>query len=140
VESARSMLTAAGTRVAVELHATPGPAVESPLAIVLREAVTNVARHSRATTCEIETRQVPGGIRLRVVNDGVPSGASQATAGNGLANLVARAREAGGRLDVRRQGAEFTLVAEFRTSGTDAGGRRSGDPGRLPVHGISPAR
>jgi signal transduction histidine kinase len=119
VESARSMLAAAGTRVVLELHATPATAVESPLAIVLREAVTNVVRHSRATTCEIETRPVPGGIQLRVANDGVASGTRDAAAGNGLANLLARAREAGGQLNVHRQGDEFTLVAEIRSTGPD---------------------
>jgi signal transduction histidine kinase len=124
VESARSMLAAAGTRVVLELHATPATAVESPLAIVLREAVTNVVRHSRATTCEIETRPVPGGIQLRVANDGVASGTRDAAAGNGLANLLARAREAGGQLNVHRQGDEFTLVAEIRSTGPD---------GRVPV-------
>jgi signal transduction histidine kinase len=123
VESARSMLTAAGTHVAVALHARPGPPVESPLAIVLREAVTNVVRHARATTCEIETRPVPGGIRLRITNDGVSSASPGATAGNGLANLQSRAREAGGRLEVHRQGDRFTLVAEIRTGGPE---------GRLP--------
>ncbi|MEU8614365.1 histidine kinase, partial [Actinoplanes sp. NPDC048791] len=130
VESARAMLTAAGTRVAVELHARPEPSVESPLAIVLREAVTNVVRHARATTCEIETRPVPGGIRLRITNDGVSSAPAGATAGNGLANLQSRAREAGGRLEVQRQGDRFTLVAEIRTGGPE---------GRLPDTVVSVA-
>jgi signal transduction histidine kinase len=122
VESARSMLAAAGIAVAVDLHATPGPSAESPLAIVLREAVTNVVRHSRATTCDIETRPVPGGIRLRVTNDGVRSGAPDTLvgdpAGNGLANLLARTRETGGELTVHRQGDRFTLVAEVHVDGT----------------------
>jgi signal transduction histidine kinase len=115
VESARSVLAAAGIGVAVDVHATPGPSVESPLAIVLREAVTNVVRHSDATTCDIETRSVPGGIRLRVTNDGVRPGAPDATAGNGLANLLARTRETGGDLTVDRQGDRFTLVAEVQS-------------------------
>jgi signal transduction histidine kinase len=113
VESARSMLAAAGVQVTVELHATPGPPAESPLAVVLREAVTNVLRHSRATTCEIETRPTPDGIRLSVANDGVPPGTADAAPGNGLANLRARAREAGGRLSVHREGDRFVLVAEI---------------------------
>lgn len=118
VESARSMLAAAGIAVAVDLHATPGPSAESPLAIVLREAVTNVVRHSRATTCGIETRRVPGGIRLRVTNDGVPASLVGDPAGNGLANLLARTRETGGELTVHRQGDRFTLLAEVHVDGT----------------------
>jgi signal transduction histidine kinase len=116
VESARWMLSAAGVRVAVELHAAPAPSAESPVAVVLREAVTNVLRHSRATTCEIETRALPDGIQLRVANDGVPAGTADAAPGNGLANLRERAREAGGQLIIDRQGDRFTLVAEIRTS------------------------
>jgi hypothetical protein len=46
-----------------------------------------------------------------------------ATAGNGLTNLLSRAREAGGQLNVHRQGDQFTLVAEICTGGPD---------GRLP--------
>ncbi|GIJ49650.1 two-component sensor histidine kinase [Virgisporangium aliadipatigenens] len=114
VESARAMLAAAGTRVELELHAAPAPSAESPLAIVLRESVTNVVRHSRATRCQIETRPVAGGIRLRVANDGVPAGTPTAAAGNGLANLLARTRDTGGTLNVHREGDRFVLVAEIR--------------------------
>ena len=115
VESARSMLSAAGVAVTVAVHTSPGASAESPLAVVLREAVTNVLRHSRATTCEIETDPIPDGIRLRVTNDGVPSGTPDSAPGNGLANLRVRAREAGGRLSVHRQDDRFVLVAEVRT-------------------------
>ncbi|MGN9908962.1 sensor histidine kinase [Phytohabitans sp. LJ34] len=115
VASARSTLSAAGVTVAVELHAAPAPSAESPLAVVLREAVTNVLRHSRATTCEIETRPIPGGVRLTVTNDGVSSVTADAAPGNGLANLRARTREAGGRLTVHRQDDRFVLVAEVGT-------------------------
>jgi signal transduction histidine kinase len=117
VRSARSMLASAGTRVTLELNATPGPSVDGPLAIVLREAVTNVVRHSRATMCTIGTRPVPGGIRLRVANDGVLRDAPPAAPGNGLANLRARAHETGGELTVDRHGEQFTLVALLREPG-----------------------
>jgi signal transduction histidine kinase len=120
VQSARSMLSAAGVTVVVELHAEPAPSAESPLAVVLREAVTNVVRHSLATICEIETRPIPGGIRLSVTNDGVPSGTADAAPGNGLANLRGRTREAGGSLTVHRQDDRFVLVAEVGTTQPEA--------------------
>lgn len=113
VESARSVLAAAGVQTVVDLQANPAPAAEVPLAIVLREAVTNVVRHSRASTCEIETSNGTGGIRLRVTNDGVHPDQPSGTAGNGLANLLARAREAGGQLDFHREGDRFTLVVQL---------------------------
>jgi hypothetical protein len=47
-----------------------------------------------------------------------------------LANLPARAREAGGRLEVHRQGDRFTLVAEIRIGGPE---------GRLPDAVVSVA-
>ncbi len=118
VAGARSMLAAAGIDARIDLRAQPGPGAESPLAIVLREAVTNVVRHSRATTCEIETSSLPGAVRLRVTNDGVPVAPNQTDAayGNGLANLRARTLETGGRLSVDSQADRFTLVAEIRTA------------------------
>jgi hypothetical protein len=75
VDSARWMLAAAGIGVAVELHATPGPAVESPLAIVSARG-----RHQRraATPALRPARSRPDRFRaasdFRVANNGVPPG------------------------------------------------------------------
>ncbi len=61
---------------------------------VLREAVTNVVRHSEARTCRVEL--LPEG--LRVVDDGRGVGATDR--GNGLRGLEERVAGSGGRLDL----------------------------------------
>ncbi len=98
------------------------------LAPVLREAVTNILRHSAATACTIEATTADGPLRLRVSNDGVPDGtavggdrAGQPAVGDGtgsgLGNLAARVRAAGGRLTVSRAGGWFDLSAEIPLPG-----------------------
>ena len=55
--------------------------VDAVLAIVLREAVTNVLRHSAARNCVIAASQENTTITLLVTNDGVPAPRRQARAG-----------------------------------------------------------
>lgn len=64
------------------------------LAWVLREAVTNVLRHSRARTCRVEV----GPESLAVVDDG--RGMRGGREGNGLAGLRERVEQAGGTLTI----------------------------------------
>ncbi|WP_344593010.1 sensor histidine kinase [Actinomadura vinacea] len=88
LDSARDLLTAAGIDLTVTWP--PGLDLPEPAGIVLREAVTNVMRHSAARHCLIEASRDGDRLRLRVVNDGaVPAG----TPGQGLANLAARTAE-----------------------------------------------
>ncbi|MCF6476089.1 hypothetical protein FAF44_48280 [Nonomuraea sp. MG754425] len=67
---------------------------EEALAWAVREGVTNVLRHSRATTCTITTSLHGGAVRLEVANDGAPD--VPAGAGGGLTGLAERAAQAGG--------------------------------------------
>jgi signal transduction histidine kinase len=60
----------------------------------VREALTNVAKHARATRVTI-TVDVDDDVCLRVVDDGVGL-AERATNGNGLANIAERAAALGG--------------------------------------------
>ncbi|MFI6515380.1 sensor histidine kinase [Spirillospora sp. NPDC050679] len=116
---ARRMLEEAGiaTTVRAEIPDALYGADPAPAA-VLREAVTNILRHSRARTCEITLRESDGRLRLRVVNDGAEAdeadeAARSARGGSGLANLAQRA---GGRLTAgRRPGGRFEVVVEFRS-------------------------
>jgi two-component system, NarL family, sensor histidine kinase DesK len=91
---------------------------------VLREAVTNVLRHSEARACSIEIGPSGSGlIVLRVRNDGVPAvpgpPAVSSVPGHGLANSAARVQVAGGRLSHACQDGWFTLTAEVPLVGTD---------------------
>lgn len=79
---------------------TTDPSVGAELVIVLREALSNVGRHARATHVEI-TVLMEEDLRLLVEDDGVglPDKA-QRNEGNGLDNMTARARNLGGTFEV----------------------------------------
>ncbi len=70
------------------------PAARELFGYVVREAVTNVVRHSRASHCVIAV----GVDTVEIRDDGVGADRSDAS-GSGLAGLAARVREAGGTLD-----------------------------------------
>lgn len=78
---------------------------EAALALVLREAVTNVARHSAANRCEITLTEeaTSQGSRavLRVVDDG--KGGRHHGTGNGLTGMEERLSRLGGELHVDGQ-------------------------------------
>ncbi|SFD27011.1 sensor histidine kinase [Streptomyces aidingensis] len=104
-DSARSVLAAADIEVelTVAVHCLPAE-VDTLLATVLREAVTNVLRHSRARRVEIRLTETGGTIGLTVVNDGpkapprTTAGPDAGPGGSGLRNLTERVEQAGGAL------------------------------------------
>ncbi|WP_017592838.1 sensor histidine kinase [Nocardiopsis potens] len=105
--SAREVLTAAGVDVRLDIGTgLLDDRVDALLATVLREAVTNVLRHSRARTATIRAVSTGAGVHLRVANDGVcpapaggPGGARAARpGGSGIPSLTARVAAAGGEL------------------------------------------
>jgi two-component system sensor histidine kinase DesK len=93
--SARLGLTAAGIGLSVEgvLGDVPEDREEA-LAWALREAVTNVIRHSRARQCAVVLRRVGTRALLEVADDGV--GAAEGAAGSGLAGIAERVGALGG--------------------------------------------
>lgn len=87
---------------------------------MVREAVTNVVRHSGATRCEITFDGVMDRVRLTIADDGPGDGGTTATGpaegigGTGLKGLTERLAVAGGSL---RAGPSprggFTVTAEL---------------------------
>ena len=105
LEEARVALDAAGIDLTVQVAPTDlPPAVETALAMALREAVTNVVRHARARTCRVAVATPPGAVRLEVVDDGRGGGAE----GNGLRGMRERITAFGG--DVRRISTDGTRL------------------------------
>ncbi|GAA2160907.1 histidine kinase [Actinomadura napierensis] len=103
--SARSVLTAAGVEVEMELaHGEVGDETSAVLSTVLREAVTNVLRHSAAKRCVITTARDGGTVRLVVENDGLDPGAPRTPPGSGIGNLATRLASFGGTLSARADG------------------------------------
>ncbi|WP_109001350.1 sensor histidine kinase [Streptomyces rishiriensis] len=123
LERARSALTAAGVESSVTRSGPPpDPQSAALLGWVVREAVTNVVRHSGATQCLITVTAAPERIRLTVTDDGQgPQGADGDDSGapgggTGLKGLRERLAIAGGSLTAGpgpRGG--FTVTAELPT-------------------------
>ncbi|MFG1677428.1 sensor histidine kinase [Micromonospora sp. NPDC049282] len=96
--NARAALADAGIAVTVRHGGDPlDAAVDDTFGWVLREAVTNVLRHSRATRCEIDVHLDADGSVLSVRDDGV---GGRPEFGNGLRGLAERLGRARGTLDV----------------------------------------
>ncbi len=96
--SARLMLESA--QVQLDYGAPPEglpPEVERGLALVLREAITNISRHAHAVHAQIEFARQPKAIELRISDDGR---GGVATDGNGLSGMRDRVRALGGTLSV----------------------------------------
>jgi two-component system sensor histidine kinase DesK len=65
------------------------PAHETTIAWALREAVTNVVKHSGARTCHISLDATDGCTALEVCDDGnAPGGGGNGTGLNGLADRI----------------------------------------------------
>ncbi|WP_344586712.1 sensor histidine kinase [Actinomadura vinacea] len=113
--AARDALAAAGVEVRADVPAVPvPPRTDAVLATVLREAVTNILRHSAARRCTIGLSITEEAVRLRVVNDGVPASGTTGAGGTGIGNLRARVRAVGGRLAAGPDGAgRYELAVEI---------------------------
>lgn len=121
---AYDILTSSG--ITVRLPDRPAPTAEEVdkevdvvLATVVREAVTNILRHSAAQECTIAL--IDGDVlRLSIRNDGVADDMPTGTVlGHGLVNLRARVEDVAGTFMAhRKDGGEFELLADFpyRTS------------------------
>ncbi len=101
LEQAVTHMTAdSGVRSALHVSG-PLSVVDATLAdhaeAVVREAVSNVVRHSGASSVTVEV-SVDDDLTVAVTDDGC--GFPSETTPSGLANLAARSRECGGRLDV----------------------------------------
>ncbi|WP_114558228.1 sensor histidine kinase [Desertihabitans aurantiacus] len=139
---ARSLLASAGIdcRVVDQLpEGRVGAEAGAALGAVVREAVTNVIRHSRARTARIVVRVLDDGpapvVELQVVNDGVRV-ATDGTAdpdggGHGLVGMAERLEAVGGSLQHRREDARFVLLARVPAVAGGAPARPT-EPSRAP--------
>ncbi|CAM5498168.1 sensor histidine kinase [Leifsonia shinshuensis] len=88
-------------------------------AVAIREAVTNIMRHSAATTATVELgRPAPDEYRLTITND--RPGAVR-TGGTGIVGLRERVAARGGTVSTRRDDDAFTLVVSIPATSPDAG-------------------
>ncbi|GAB7108023.1 sensor histidine kinase [Streptomyces phaeofaciens JCM 4814] len=164
LERARSALTAAGVEPSVSQSGAPvEPQTAALLGWVVREAVTNVVRHSGATHCGITVSGSAERARLTVTDDGRGAGdgpgassgggegadggrgaACAGVGGTGLTGLRERLAAAGGSLTAGpgpRGG--FTVTAELpmgMETSTATGAEATAASGAGPSEVTAPAR
>jgi two-component system sensor histidine kinase DesK len=106
------ILRSAGVRCTVN---TPGGDLPSNavLSAVLREATTNVLRHSAASWCTIDITAgaADDEIRMTVMNDGASPATAPDPHSQGLRGLADRVSEAGGVLRIEAADGRFTVAA-----------------------------
>jgi two-component system sensor histidine kinase DesK len=94
LKQAKATLETAGVTVKSESQQVRlSPAQESVVALVVREAVTNVVRHARARNCHLRLTPVNGTCRLEIQDDGTGGGNVE---GNGLRGMRERIEALGG--------------------------------------------
>jgi len=128
--AARDVLASGGVQVDVHAELPDGrlpEPIDTVLATVLREAVTNVLRHAAATRCHIDLSLDGGTVGLRVGNDGVGDDGvgdeaepgrrhEPGPGGQGLGNLAERATALGGRLTASTEDGRFELTVRIPLS------------------------
>ncbi len=123
VAEARSALSAANIALRAPVSATELPgAVDAVLGWVVREATTNVLRHSAARTLTVDLRTGDDEVVLTVTDDGHGTAAPR---GAGLSGLAERVEALGGRLEAGPLGTGgFRLAAALPTTAADRVGAR----------------
>lgn len=107
---AKAILATAGVKARCESAAIPLTAAqENVLALVMREAVTNVVRHARAQNCSVQVSQNSGDCLCTIVDDGQGGTLSE---GNGLRGMRERVEALGGTLQ-RDSSAGTALTIRF---------------------------
>lgn len=130
--SARLLLESAG--VVFEYANCDGmlpEGIECTLAMVLREAVTNIQRHARATRAEVSVEHERDRAILRVHDNGR---GGIGVHGNGLTGMRERIETMGGKLEIRSEhgrGTELTITLPLPT--TEAASLPK------PARGVAPA-
>ncbi len=95
-EAMRKAFDTAGVALSLETESLTLPAAhENALALVLREAATNVLRHAQARTCRVRLARADDSALLEILDDGR---GGEAREGNGLAGMRERITALGGTL------------------------------------------
>ncbi|CEG24071.1 Sensor histidine kinase DesK [Planococcus massiliensis] len=75
--------------------------VENVLSMCLKEAVTNVVKHSQATRCSVLIKQKPEEVLVQVQDDGIGFEGNKKQQGNGLAGMRERLEFVNGSVDIQ---------------------------------------
>jgi two-component system sensor histidine kinase DesK len=112
--NARVALDATRVQLSVDIDRSGCPAAHDDLfALVLREAITNIVRHSGARRCEVQLHQVGNAFHLTIHDDGR---GGRIREGNGIRGMRERLSSLDGNLhiDSHRRGTTLTAVLPIR--------------------------
>jgi signal transduction histidine kinase len=84
------------------------PMVEQTSYYLVAEALTNVAKHSRASAASVEIQQTDHALRVSVVDNGV--GGASVAAGTGIQGVADRVAAAGGELKLNSPSGQGTRI------------------------------
>jgi signal transduction histidine kinase len=110
--SALAARSSVPVQITVDLPTRLPASIEANAYFIVAEALTNVARHARATAAQVEVEEVDGCLRIEISDDG--QGGADPSRGTGLAGLAARAAAVDGSFVVDSPpGGGTRLVAEL---------------------------
>ena len=132
--------------VPVELrvpHVRLAPAAEAAIYFTVAEALTNVAKHARATLARVEVEAVDGSVTALIADNG--RGGANVAGGSGLRGLTDRLEALGGTLAVDSSPHGGTIIRATVAAQPDASSSALGLDGRDRLHrsaavGPAPAR
>lgn len=110
--NAAEVLRAAGIACSVEVDADGlAPEERTLFGLVIREATTNILRHSEAASVKLRLARIGGRSVLTVRNDGAHGDAEARPGGSGIDGLRRRFEAVGGGVRAERKGSDFVLTA-----------------------------
>jgi signal transduction histidine kinase len=113
VEKSRTLGLDATLTIDGRQHDVPA-AVDRTVYRIVQEALTNIARHTDATTATVHIDCLPDVLALRIDDDGKATPATAPLPGLGLLGMRERVTALGGRLRAEpRDGGGFTVQAEL---------------------------
>lgn len=113
VESAAALCRKMGIAVVTDVTDIADGENSSLCARIVREAITNMLKHSRTTRCVITIREEAAGLVVSIANDGAPD-ALAASAGTGLRDLRRRVELRGGTLETGLVGkGHFSVIVRL---------------------------
>jgi signal transduction histidine kinase len=87
-----------------------GPEIRREIFLILKESVTNIAKHAACKHVTIELEADRRRLRLRVTDDGHGFDPEQKTDGNGVSNMRRRVTALGGRLTIQSKPGRGTTI------------------------------
>ena len=137
--SARLMLEASSIAFEANAPATCGlpPDAEASLALVLREAITNIHRHARATAARVDFFSDTESFRMHIGDNGRGGLAAH---GNGISGMRERVRALGGTLAIdspARRGTTLSIEVPLHAASKPALGRLHAAPVPAGQEGVA---